>query len=242
VNELADFQKMNEIRARVDALVEDPATAEALKPWYRYMCKRPTFSDTTCRRSTGPTSRSSTRPTTAASSASPRTRRGRRGGVRGRLRHLRHRVRGRRLGHPVRRNSRVRPGRRHLLGSLGGGAEDAARLLQPRLPEPVPARLAAERQRRELRPHPRRTGRPRRRSVVAEARKRRARYVEPTAEAEDAWVATIREKARTSTSSRPSARPATTTTRASPGSAASRTATDPSRSTNCSGAGARTAA
>ncbi|MEU1790385.1 NAD(P)/FAD-dependent oxidoreductase [Streptomyces sparsogenes] len=44
--EIADFQKMNELRARVDALVDDPATAEKLKPWYRYMCKRPTFSDT----------------------------------------------------------------------------------------------------------------------------------------------------------------------------------------------------
>ncbi|MFG2888559.1 flavin-containing monooxygenase [Streptomyces sp. NPDC048248] len=43
--EMADFQKMNEIRARVDALVTDPRTAELLKPWYRYMCKRPTFSD-----------------------------------------------------------------------------------------------------------------------------------------------------------------------------------------------------
>jgi cation diffusion facilitator CzcD-associated flavoprotein CzcO len=45
VDEIVDFQKMNELRARVDAIVEDPATAEALKPWYRYMCKRPTFSD-----------------------------------------------------------------------------------------------------------------------------------------------------------------------------------------------------
>ena len=43
--ELADFRKMNEIRARIDSVVEDPATAEALKPWYRQMCKRPTFSD-----------------------------------------------------------------------------------------------------------------------------------------------------------------------------------------------------
>ncbi|MET9830374.1 NAD(P)/FAD-dependent oxidoreductase [Streptomyces sp. NPDC006385] len=43
--ELADAQKMHEIRARVDALVDDPHTAELLKPWYRYMCKRPTFSD-----------------------------------------------------------------------------------------------------------------------------------------------------------------------------------------------------
>ncbi|CAM3874971.1 NAD(P)/FAD-dependent oxidoreductase [Kibdelosporangium persicum] len=43
--EIADFRKMNEIRARVDDVVRDPATAELLKPWYRYMCKRPTFSD-----------------------------------------------------------------------------------------------------------------------------------------------------------------------------------------------------
>ncbi|CAM3450241.1 flavin-containing monooxygenase [Isoptericola cucumis] len=45
LDELADFVKMNEIRARVETIVEDPATAEALKPWYRYMCKRPGFSD-----------------------------------------------------------------------------------------------------------------------------------------------------------------------------------------------------
>jgi len=45
LDELADFATMNRIRARVDEVVEDPATAEALKPWYRYMCKRPGFSD-----------------------------------------------------------------------------------------------------------------------------------------------------------------------------------------------------
>lgn len=43
--ELADFAKMDEIRARVDASVRDPATAEALKPWYGYFCKRPCFHD-----------------------------------------------------------------------------------------------------------------------------------------------------------------------------------------------------
>ena len=43
--ELADMQKMNEVRARVDAIVRDPATAEALKPWYRQFCKRPCFHD-----------------------------------------------------------------------------------------------------------------------------------------------------------------------------------------------------
>ena len=36
---------MTEIRARVDAIVEDPKTAEALKPWYRQLCKRPCFHD-----------------------------------------------------------------------------------------------------------------------------------------------------------------------------------------------------
>jgi cation diffusion facilitator CzcD-associated flavoprotein CzcO len=43
--ELADFRKMNEIRARVDRVVKDKRTAEALKPWYRQFCKRPTFND-----------------------------------------------------------------------------------------------------------------------------------------------------------------------------------------------------
>jgi cyclohexanone monooxygenase len=44
--ELADFEKMNQIRARVDEIVSDAATAEALKPYYRQFCKRPCFHDT----------------------------------------------------------------------------------------------------------------------------------------------------------------------------------------------------
>ena len=43
--ELADFEKMEQIRARVDAIVADPRTAEALKPYYRQFCKRPCFHD-----------------------------------------------------------------------------------------------------------------------------------------------------------------------------------------------------
>ena len=45
VVELTDMMKMEELRRRVDEVVEDPAAAEALKPWYRVMCKRPTFND-----------------------------------------------------------------------------------------------------------------------------------------------------------------------------------------------------
>jgi cation diffusion facilitator CzcD-associated flavoprotein CzcO len=43
--ELADFEKMEQIRSRVDQLVTDPSTASALKPWYRQFCKRPCFHD-----------------------------------------------------------------------------------------------------------------------------------------------------------------------------------------------------
>ena len=43
--ELADFTKMEQIRSRVDEIVHDPATANALKPWYRQFCKRPCFHD-----------------------------------------------------------------------------------------------------------------------------------------------------------------------------------------------------
>jgi cyclohexanone monooxygenase len=45
LGEIADFQKMNQVRARVAREVKDQAVAEALKPWYRQFCKRPTFND-----------------------------------------------------------------------------------------------------------------------------------------------------------------------------------------------------
>ena len=41
----ADIAAMDKIRARIDSVVKDPATAEALKPWYNQMCKRPCFHD-----------------------------------------------------------------------------------------------------------------------------------------------------------------------------------------------------
>ena len=41
----ADMEKMVEVRARIEDLVEDPATAEALKPWFSLFCKRPCFHD-----------------------------------------------------------------------------------------------------------------------------------------------------------------------------------------------------
>ena len=43
--EESDYEKMSEIRARVDSVVSDAETAAALKAWYRQLCKRPCFHD-----------------------------------------------------------------------------------------------------------------------------------------------------------------------------------------------------
>ncbi|WP_297493974.1 NAD(P)/FAD-dependent oxidoreductase [Acidocella sp.] len=43
--EMVDYQVMERLRHRVETLVEDKATAEALKPWYRFLCKRPASND-----------------------------------------------------------------------------------------------------------------------------------------------------------------------------------------------------
>jgi cyclohexanone monooxygenase len=43
--DVMDFRVMERLRRRVDAIVEEPATAEVLKPYYRYQCKRPASND-----------------------------------------------------------------------------------------------------------------------------------------------------------------------------------------------------
>lgn len=43
--ERVDFIKMEAIRQRIQSVVKDPATAELLKPYYNYMCKRPGWHD-----------------------------------------------------------------------------------------------------------------------------------------------------------------------------------------------------
>ncbi len=42
---LAEMKKMEQVRRRIDSIVKDKATAEALKPYYHYFCKRPGFHD-----------------------------------------------------------------------------------------------------------------------------------------------------------------------------------------------------
>ena len=43
--QLADFRLMESIRKLVEDTVKDKETAEKLKPWYGFMCKRPTFNN-----------------------------------------------------------------------------------------------------------------------------------------------------------------------------------------------------
>jgi cation diffusion facilitator CzcD-associated flavoprotein CzcO len=43
--EVVDYRVMERLRHRVEEFVEDKETAEALKPWYRFLCKRPLSSD-----------------------------------------------------------------------------------------------------------------------------------------------------------------------------------------------------
>jgi cyclohexanone monooxygenase len=45
LHEIEDHRHMNRIRDRVDEVVLDKDVAEKLKGWYRWMCKRPTFHD-----------------------------------------------------------------------------------------------------------------------------------------------------------------------------------------------------
>jgi cyclohexanone monooxygenase len=39
--DMVDYQVMERMRRRVEAIVEDKKTAEAMKPWFRFLCKRP---------------------------------------------------------------------------------------------------------------------------------------------------------------------------------------------------------
>lgn len=43
--EEADFEKMVQVRERIESIVDDQATADALKPWFSLYCKRPCFHD-----------------------------------------------------------------------------------------------------------------------------------------------------------------------------------------------------
>ena len=42
---IADMKQMHSVRTRAETIVNDPETADNLKPWYEQFCKRPCFHD-----------------------------------------------------------------------------------------------------------------------------------------------------------------------------------------------------
>ncbi|BCJ49419.1 monooxygenase [Actinoplanes sp. NBRC 14428] len=190
--ELVDAHKMNRIRARVDAVVADPATAEKLKPWYRYICKRPCFSDLYLQAFNRPTV---TLVDTADSGGMPEI------GT--------HTVAGYEIDCIIFATgyeagvTDVMSGRMLIHGRDGVTLLDSWKAAGPRTLHgmTIPGfpnlflmsflhAVTASNFVHVLDEQARHIG-----AIVAEARSRAARYVEPAAEAADAWVATIAETA-----------------------------------------------
>ena len=156
--EMADFEKMESIRERVDSIVQDPATAEALKPYYRQFCKRPCFhneyldtfnrDNVTLGRYAGPGCRTHHQ----------EGRGRRRQGVRARLPDLRQRVRSRHRLLATSRLPAARQGRQDTLGLVVHRRALVPRHARQRVPELFPDERLSGRVHRQLPPHAERAG------------------------------------------------------------------------------------
>ena len=125
--QLADYQKMEQVRARIDAVVKDRATAEALKPWYNQFCKRPCFHDDYLQTFNRPNVRLvDTKGKGVERITENRRRRGGQG-IRARLPDLRDRLRCRRRLHQHGRTRRLRPGRAEPQREMEDRGRDPAR-------------------------------------------------------------------------------------------------------------------
>ena len=123
----SDFEKMEEIRNRVDALVSDRETAGKLKAWYGQLCKRPCFHDAYLQAFNTP-GHASDRHRRQGRRADHRERRRRRGqGISARLHHLCFGLRGRHRIQAAIRLRPDRPRRRQAVGLLGRGHAHQAR-------------------------------------------------------------------------------------------------------------------
>ena len=166
---------MEQIRSRVDSIVKDPATAEALKPYYRQFCKRPCFHDEylDSYNRDNVTLVDTRRPRRRADHA--QRHRGRRPRVRAGLHRLRHRLRGRHRLHPSCRLRPDRPRRRHIEREVGRGCIHVPWHAHPRLPERVHLQPRAIWFHCELPPHARRAEQARRLHPGSRPRQRRTR-------------------------------------------------------------------
>jgi cation diffusion facilitator CzcD-associated flavoprotein CzcO len=134
----SDFEKMEEIRARVDSIVEDRDTAQKLKAWYQQLCKRPCFHDAYLQAFNEPGVHLIDTDGNGGRGDHRDRGRYRRERIPGGLHHLRLGVRG---GHGIPAPGRLRPdrpGRRQALGLLGRRDAHQARHPRARLPERFP--------------------------------------------------------------------------------------------------------
>ena len=133
----SDFEKMEEIRSRVDAIVSDRETAAKLKAWYRQLCKRPCFHDSYLQAFNTPGTHLVD---TDGKGIERITEKGvvvAGNGIPARLHHLRVRLRGRHRIQAARRLRSDRPWRRQAVGPLGRGHAHQARHPRPWLSERI---------------------------------------------------------------------------------------------------------
>ena len=160
--EIADFQKMNEIRGRVASTVSDPADGRGAQAVVRAMVQAPDLQRRVpahlqpAQREAGGHQGQGCR-----SRDRERSGRGRRR-VRSGLPDLRDGLRGGDGVHAARRVRDVRPQRRVSLRLLGEGDEDLPRFPEPRFPELLPHGAHADRPGAELHLHAGRAGQPHR--------------------------------------------------------------------------------
>ena len=132
-----DYSVMEEHRTRIDEIVADPAVAEGLKPYYRYLCKRPLLPRRVPRRVQQPERDAGRLPGRCRADHRAQCLRQRQG-VRARLHRLRHRLRSRvHAVRPARRPHDHRARRRHDGGEVEGRRDQPARHDDARLPEHV---------------------------------------------------------------------------------------------------------
>ena len=190
----ATTRRWTEIRARVDAIVEDRRPRPALKPWYRQLCKRPCFHDEYLQAFNRARTCTSSTPTARASSASTRPA----SWVGGEHYELDCLIfaSGFEVGTEYARRAGFETIGRDgvtLSREVGGRHAHAARHARARLPEPVHRRLDAGREPHlEHHEQPDRGRHDDRRVIVQHALDVGADEVEVTEDAEQAWVALLR--------------------------------------------------
>ena len=155
--QLADFKKMESIRARVDSIIQHKPTADALKPWYNQFCKRPCFHDDYLGAFNRPECRACRYQREGRRAHQRNVGLRQRQGIQGRLPDLCDRLRSRHHVQPPRQYGAARPQRPDAHREMERRRLNPARHARERLPQRLHHRQHPVRLHRQLPPHDRRT-------------------------------------------------------------------------------------